>query len=166
VVVDGVAKGFAMTGWRIGWAVAPPSVARAMGAFQSHTTSNAAAPSQHAALAALTLGPAIQPALDDMLSELTARRAVCLELLRAAPAVRFIEPQGAFYFFIHAGDWPSAEGDPGGAFAQHLLDTHGVAVVPGSAFLTPDWIRISFAAPMASVTEGLRRIIGALLSSS
>jgi aspartate aminotransferase len=163
IVVDGVAKAYAMTGWRIGWAVAPVPVAKAMSALQSHTTSNAAAPSQHAALAALTLGAPLQPAVEEMLHKLKERRAMCLEMLASAPGVQFVHPRGAFYLYISAASF--AEGaDSGSALASHLLDEHGVAVVPGAAFMRPEWIRVSFAAPGDTVREGMRRIIAVLES--
>lgn len=154
IVVDGVAKAWAMTGWRIGWAIAPAAVAGRMAALQSHTTSNPATPSQHAALAALTLTEEIAPELDAMLAHLRSRRERCLSMLRAAPEIRFIEPAGAFYVFVHAGD--------GDALAERLLTEHGVTVVPGSAFRAPQWIRLSFAAPMDVVTEGVRRLMESL----
>jgi aspartate aminotransferase len=157
VVVNGVAKAWAMTGWRIGWTVSPPAVAKAMTAVQSHTTSNAATVSQHAALAALTLGAPVEEAVRTMVAEFRARRDAALPLLRASRALTVLEPEGAFYFYVRvpgAGSVP----DAGGAFAAALLEEAGVAVVPGSAFRTPDWIRISYAADKSQVVEACRRI--------
>ena len=157
VVVDGVAKAYAMTGWRIGWSIAPSAVARSITALQSHTTSNASTLSQHAALCALSSREQSEAAIATMVAEFRRRRDAAAALLRAA-CIDFIEPRGAFYLFIrvpHRGD-----GDPGASFARELLDTRDVAVVPGTAFRTPDWIRVSYAAPMEDVLEGVRRIAG------
>lgn len=157
VVVDGVAKAYAMTGWRIGWSIAPASVSRAIRALQSHTTSNASTLAQHAALHALSEREASQTAIAAMVNEFRRRRDEASALLREA-ALDFIEPCGAFYLFVHVPEW-RGEPDPGTAFARELLDTRDVAVVPGAAFRTPEWIRVSYAAPMADVLTGVRRLI-------
>ena len=160
IVVDGVAKAYAMTGWRIGWSIAAPAVARAIRAFQSHTTSNASTLAQHGALCALSSRDQSEAAIATMVGEFRRRRDAAAELLRAACA-DFIEPRGAFYLFVKVP--PSADGaDSGTAFARELLDAHDVAVVPGAAFRTPDWIRISYAAPMDDVVEGVRRVVALL----
>jgi len=151
VYINGVAKAYAMTGWRIGWAVAPRAVAQAMGALQSHTTSNAATVSQYAALAALTQVKEAEQAIAAMVTQFRARRDAAQALLDAA-GVRYVPPAGAFYLYVDVG------GD-GSAFATQLLDQHGVAVVPGAAFLTPEWVRASYAAPMETVVEGVRRLV-------
>jgi len=163
VVVDGVAKSFAMTGWRIGWSIAPRDVSKAMTALQSHTTSNAATISQHAALAALSSPDDAALAVRSMVSELRRRRDAALSLLRAAK-LTVIEPAGAFYLYIRVGDATLDEPEPGTTFARRLLEERDVAVVPGAAFHTPEWIRVSYAAPEEQVLEGVRRIIGAGIS--
>ena len=155
VVVNGVAKAYAMTGWRIGWTISTAAVAKAMNAFQSHTTSNAAAVSQHAALAALTLGAPVEEAIRTMVAAFRQRRDAALPLLRASKALTVLEPQGAFYFYLKV---PGAGADAGGDFCARLLDEHGVAIVPGSAFRTPDWVRISYAAEQSQVVEACRRV--------
>jgi len=161
VVINGVAKAYAMTGWRIGWAVAPRAVASAMGALQSHTTSNAAAVSQHAALAALAQKDEAERAIEHMVARFAERRAAILHALRDAPEVRCVRPDGAFYLFVNVAETARGEADPGAVFARHLLERHDVAVVPGSAFLAPDWVRLSFAAPQEQVVEGVRRLVRA-----
>lgn len=161
VVVDGVAKAYAMTGWRLGWAIAPRGVATAMAALQSHTTSNAATVSQHAALAALSDVAAAENAIATMVGRFAARRAGALAQLREAPALRVIPPDGAFYLYVNVASTAPGDDDPGARFAQYLLERHDVAVVPGSAFQTPDWVRVSYAAPDADVTEGLARLVQA-----
>jgi aspartate aminotransferase len=128
ILVDGVAKAYAMTGWRIGWTVAPRQVARAMGALQSHTTSNAAAVSQHAALAAITNREAAEPAIAHMVGELHRRRDAALAVLAEEPRIGVVPPDGAFYLFL---DVSAMKGDAregaGTVFAQHLLERHDVA---------------------------------------
>ena len=161
VVVDGVAKAYAMTGWRIGWAIAPRALSAAMAAFQSHTTSNAAAVSQHAALAALRDPAQAEASIAAMVAEFRARRDAAVALLAAASGVQFIHPSGAFYLFIRVAP-DGASGDAGAAFANALLEQHDVAVVPGSAFLTPSWVRLSYAAPREQVLEGVRRLLAVL----
>jgi aspartate aminotransferase len=154
VVVDGVAKSFAMTGWRIGWAIAPAGVAQAMTALQSHITSNAATPSQHAALGALRDGQRGDAEVARMVAEYRVRRDAALDIFAAEPATTVVRPDGAFYIFVRAGD----AADAGDAAAAALLERDGVAVVPGSAFGAPSWIRMSYAAPLADVVEGAKRI--------
>jgi aspartate aminotransferase len=160
LIFNGVAKAYAMTGWRIGWSIAPAAVARVMAALQSHTTSNAATVSQHAALAALTCRDQADRAVGAMVAGFRTRRDSVCGLLRSA-GVDFIEPAGAFYTFIRVPN-DGTSPDPGSAFARHLLEKRDVAVVPGAAFGTPDWIRLSFAAPFDDVLEGARRIVRAL----
>jgi aspartate aminotransferase len=157
IVIDGVAKSYAMTGWRIGWSIAPQSVARAIRAFQSHTTSNASTLAQHGALCALSSRDQSDAAIATMVGAFRRRRDAAAETLREA-GVDFIEPCGAFYLFVRV---PARFGgaDAGTAFARELLDSHDVAVVPGAAFRTPEWIRISYAAPMEDVYVVIRRVV-------
>jgi aspartate aminotransferase len=158
VVIDGVAKAYAMTGWRIGWAIAPRELASAMTALQSHTTSNAAAPSQHAALAALTNREAADASISEMVAEFQRRRDAVLALVREHPGLEIVDPEGAFYLFVRVGGDDPAR-DDGAVFARRLLEEHDVAIVPGSAFLTPGWVRVSYAAPINDVLEGTRRLL-------
>ena len=146
-----------MTGWRIGWAIAPVAVAKAMTAFQSHATSNAAAVSQHAALAALTNPALAEPAIEHMVSEFHQRRDAVLAVLAEFPSVKFIHPAGAFYIYIDVHGYAGAD-DPGTVFAERLIEQESVAVVPGGAFLTPGWIRASYAMQQSVAEEGVRRI--------
>jgi aspartate aminotransferase len=160
VVVDGVAKAYAMTGWRIGWTITTKALAQSMSAFQSHTTSNAAAVSQHAALTALTNQAEADRSIAGMVAEFRARRDAALAALAEDSAIRVVRPDGAFYLFIEAPN-ASTDADAGTTFATHLLEKHNVAVVPGSAFLTPGWVRLSYAAASALVVEGVRRLVAA-----
>lgn len=157
IVVDGVAKAFAMPGWRIGWSISSPAAAKAIAALQSHVTSNAATISQHAALAALSNDAAEREARESMLASFRRRRDEATAVLREH-SIPYVEPAGAFYLFIHIGRVTKAEPEPGTAFASDLLETRLVAVVPGAAFHAPEWIRLSYAAADHDVMEGIRRI--------
>ncbi len=160
VVVDGVAKAYAMTGWRIGWAIAPRPVAAAMTALQSHTTSNAAAVSQHAALAALSDRAQAEPAIERMVAQFQARRDAVVRAMREEPRLRYVPPEGAFYLYVDVSTTPG-DRDAGTSFANRLLEQQDVAVVPGAAFLTPEWVRLSYAAPLEQVLTGVERLITA-----
>jgi len=162
VVVDGVAKSFAMTGWRIGWSIAPSALTRSMTALQSQTTSNAATLSQHAALAALN-GATSRATIDAMVSQFKDRRDRALAMLREAN-LDVIDPGGAFYLFVRAGRSSHDDPEPGSTFAKRLLEKSHVAVVPGVAFRTPEWVRMSYAAPADQVVEGVRRMIAERIS--
>ncbi|HET7458603.1 MAG TPA: aminotransferase class I/II-fold pyridoxal phosphate-dependent enzyme [Gemmatimonadaceae bacterium] len=155
VVVGGVAKALVMTGWRLGWAVAPPAVVRAMSALQSHTTSNAPTVAQHAALAAFAEPETFGQLAARTVDLLRPRRDAALRALTAVGA-RFVDPRGAFYLWVACG------GDDA-AFASELLDKRGVAVVPGYAFGVPGWVRASYAGAEADVGEGFARVAQALV---
>jgi aspartate aminotransferase len=160
IVVNGVAKAYAMTGWRIGWTISPANVAAAMTALQSHTTSNAATVSQHAALAALSMRDEADAAVTAMVAQFEKRRDAALAILRTEPRIHVLAPDGAFYLYLRAPGAGKAA-DAGSAFAAQLLEKSGVAIVPGSAFLTPDWVRVSYAAEQAQVEEAMRRLVAA-----
>ena len=164
VVVDGIAKAYAMTGWRIGWTIAGAALTKAMTAFQSHTTFNASSVSQAAAVAALTGGAAVDNTVTAMVTEFRVRRDAAMAILATEPSIRVNPPDGAFYLFIQApgaGHVP----DAGTAFANRLLEEHDVAVVAGSAFQTPDWIRVSYATDLAQVETAMGRIVAAYRSA-
>ncbi|HEY5664207.1 MAG TPA: pyridoxal phosphate-dependent aminotransferase [Ilumatobacter sp.] len=160
LVVNGVAKTYAMTGWRVGWLIGPNDVIKASNNFQSHATSNVANVAQRAALAAVA-GP-----LDDVVTMRAAfarRGANMHRLLNAIDGVSCIEPQGAFYCF------PNVSGLLGRELAGHTASTtleladlvllHAkVAFVPGEAFGAPGYARFSFAMGDADMEEGIRRI--------
>lgn len=161
VVIDGVAKSYAMTGWRIGWSVAPARLTSSMRALQSHTTSNASTPAQHAVLAALSEREAGDAAVREMVGEFRRRRDGARALLAAAGA-DFIEPRGAFYLYVRAGARTIEHPEPGTELARVLLEERDVAMVPGAAFHSPEWIRMSYASPMEQVLEGTRRLTAVL----
>lgn len=162
VVINGVAKAYSMTGWRIGWAIAPRAVAQAMAAFQSHTTSNAASISQHAALAALTDTPSADAAIGAMVVEFRRRRDAAMNVIREETRLSFTPPDGAFYLFLNVSASAPGHPDAGTFFSKHLLERHDVAVVPGAAFYAPDWIRMSYAAPFDHVIAGARKVVSCI----
>lgn len=157
IVINGVAKAYAMTGWRIGWSIAPVAVSKAMNALQSHTTSNASSISQYAALAALAERDKADEAVNAMVASFRERRDAVVAALSAFPSVRFVHPAGAFYVYVNVAGFRGAA-DPGAAFAGTVLDDYGVAVVPGGAFLTPEWVRASYATAEHIAVEGVTRI--------
>jgi aspartate aminotransferase len=159
VVVDGVAKAYAMTGWRVGWSVAPREVTKAMTAFQSHATFHTSSISQHGALEALTQTAAADAEVARMVAEYRRRRDSALAVFATAPKLPIVRPDGAFYFYLDVSAAAPSDPEPGTAFARRLLEEHGVAIVPGAAFKTPEWVRLSYAAPEAEVVEGVRRAV-------
>ena len=168
VVVHGVAKTYAMTGWRVGWMIGPPDVARAVTNLQSHLTSNVANVSQRAALAALT---GDQSSVATMRAAFDRRRRKIVELLHSAPGVVLAEPRGAFYVF------PSFEGALGRSlrgrtatttleFADLVLDEAHVAFVPGEAFGARGYCRLAYALGDEALEEGVTRIAKLLADSA
>lgn len=156
VIVNGVAKAYAMTGFRIGWTIAPRAVSQAMTAFQSHTTSNPSTPAQHATVAALTRTAEADAAIKAMVAEFHVRRDSAVAILRAGISdLELVEPQGAFYLFF------KAPGGDGTHFANRLLEHEGVAIVPGAAFGTPEWVRVSYAAARQDVDAAMHAIVRA-----
>lgn len=159
VIVDGVSKSFAMTGYRIGFLYAPAKVVAAASKLQGHMTSGSATPSQVAALAALT-DPSCELAVQEMHAAFTRRRAFMLEGMRALPGAETFPPDGAFYLFtdVRAHIGPGAPFSDDVALATWLLEQKLVATVPGTAFGTPGHLRISYATDDASLREGLTRL--------
>jgi aspartate aminotransferase len=155
IVIGSLSKTFAMTGWRLGYALAPKPVIEAMLKVQSQCTSNPTSISQYAGLATLT-GP--MDSVPVMLAEYARRRARILAGLSAIPGISCPEPSGAFYAFpdfsAHLVD---GSGDST-ALAKHLLEREQVAVVPGDAFGAPGYLRFSYATSIDRIEEGLRRL--------
>ncbi|WP_027717215.1 pyridoxal phosphate-dependent aminotransferase [Desulfovirgula thermocuniculi] len=160
VVINGVSKAYAMTGWRIGYAAAPVAVAKAMVDFQSHTTSNPTSIAQAASVAALC---GSQEPLQQMVGEFRRRRDYMWERLNAMPGISCLKPQGAFYLFpsVAALIGRSYKGQPirgSGDLARILLEEAQVAVVPGVAFGDDRYLRLSYATSMEDIVEGLDRM--------
>ena len=153
LVVDGVSKAYAMTGWRIGFSVGPPEVIAAATRYQDHTTSCASSISQAAALAAIT-GP--QEPVEAMRAAFETRMETILDLVQKnAPGLSLLRPQGAFYAFCRIVDDRLTDDV---VLAERILEKAHVAVVPGLAFGAPAHLRLSFAASLERITEGVRRI--------
>jgi aspartate aminotransferase len=158
VIVDGVSKTYAMTGYRIGFLVAPEHVVSAASSIQGQTTSGAATPSQWAALAALG-HPDCPPAVEAMVAAFARRRTLVLDGLRRIPGLSVVPPDGAFYVFVDVSAHVGTVRFPDDvAFATFLLEEVLVATVPGGPFGAPGHLRLSFATDDATLTEGVARI--------
>jgi aspartate aminotransferase len=173
LIVDGVSKAYAMTGWRLGWLVGPPELIQIASALQSHLTSHPSSITQRAAQFALENNPAVELAVDGMVGVFRQRRDAIVAGLSAIDGIDCPEPEGAFYVFpdvrglydrplgpkgrvVHSADELSA----------YLLDEALVVTVPGEAFGTPGFIRLSYALAMDQLQEGVARLQTALKSSA
>lgn len=160
LIVDGVSKAYAMTGWRIGWGIGPTALIAAMGTVQGQVTSGASSVSQAAALAALT---GDQSLLSTRREDWRNRRDRVVASLNAIPGIDCPTPDGAFYVFPRITAAMAATGRATDAdFCRWLLQDHGVALVPGRAFGLPGHLRLSFAYSDADLDKGLSRIAAAL----
>jgi len=159
VIVTGAAsKTYAMTGWRLGWAVAPKEVVSAITAYQSHSTSNASSISQAAVLSALEDPKRTEASVAEMLDHYTKRRTEMVGALEKTRGVQCVWPEGAFYAFADVAALYGAKKVSGSAeFCRRLLAEAHVAAVPGDAFGADSCIRFSFATPIERVREGMRR---------
>lgn len=164
IIVNGLSKGFAMTGWRLGYIAANPEIAKACEKLQGQFTSGPTSVTQKAAVVALTTD--LRPT-HDMVKEFTRRRTRVLELIKAIPGINCSEPDGAFYIFpdVHSyfgksdGTQTIANAND---FCMYLLNTAHVSSVMGDAFGEPNCVRFSFANSMEKIEEGFRRIAEAL----
>ena len=160
ILVNGVSKSYAMTGWRIGYTASTPDLARIMGNIQGHTTSNPSSIAQKAAEAAIR-GP--QECVEEMRIAFDQRCKYMFKRVKAIPYLDALEPQGTFYLFVSVagtvnkmfkGQLICGSDD----FASLLLENQKVAVVPGTGFGAPNHIRLSFATSMENIVVGLDRI--------
>jgi aspartate aminotransferase len=160
IIVNSMSKTFAMTGWRLGYALAHPQIVSAMGKIQGHSTSNPSTIAQHAALRALT---GVDDDVQRMYAAYRERRAWLVPALNALPGICCADPDGAFYVFpdvsAHFGKAGITNSQ---SFADFLLDEARVAVVPGSGFGADAFVRISYATSMERLHEGVRRMDAAL----
>lgn len=164
VVINGVSKAYAMTGWRIGFCAAPLPIAKACTKLQGQYTSGASSIAQKAAEAAYT-GP--QDCVEEMRQAFERRRDLVVELAKAIPGIRVNKPQGAFYLFPDVSSFIGKRcGDrvisSSGDVAMYLLDVAHVATVDGAAFCLPGYIRLSYATSDELIREAMRRIGEAL----
>jgi len=163
IIINGVSKGFAMTGWRLGYCVAAPEIAKACDKIQGQFTSGACSISQKAAIAAVLTNPEESDELKEMIATFKRRRDLFLGLINDIPGFVTNVPDGAFYFFPEV-NWYFGKktGDivinNSTDLCNYLLDHAHVALVPGEAFGNPDCIRLSYATSDKELIEAARRI--------
>jgi len=159
IIIGSMSKTFAMTGWRLGYTLAPAELIIATVKLQSQSTSNPTSIAQYAALAAMT-GP--MDGVPAMLAEYARRRRRIVDGLNAIPGIECGEPGGAFYVFPNVsarlGTGPNALAKDCSELATSLLEKAHVALVPGAAFGAPGYLRLSYATSIERIEEGLRRI--------
>ncbi len=164
VVVNGVAKTYAMTGWRVGWMIGPTDLVKAATNLQSHATSNVSNVAQRAALAAVE---GDLTAVEEMKTAFDRRRRTIVEMLNAIDGVLCPTPHGAFYAYpsvkgLLGRDYPTTDGsvriDTSAELAEYILDRAEVAVVPGEAFGSPGYLRLSYALGDDDLAEGIGRL--------
>lgn len=150
ITVNGFSKAYSMTGWRLGYTAAPPSIAKAIDTIQSHTTSNPTTFAQYGGLAALN---GDQQFVQDMREEFDLRRQYMLGRFQSIPKVTVVEPFGAFYFLVNVGRMGLSSTN----LTEKLLARYDVAAVPGLAFGADDTIRFSYATSLDIIKKGLDR---------
>jgi len=159
VVIYGASKAYAMTGWRIGAALAPAHLAKAMGALQSHTTTGANHPAQWAAATAFA-DDRVDAEVQKMTGAFRRRRDYLVGRFRTeAPGVEFVEPHGAFYFFFRVDGIRETDPLTGSRFCEQLMQQEGVALVPGAAFGDDRWVRLSYAVSDEELEVALDRML-------
>ncbi len=167
ITVNGVSKGFAMTGWRIGYIGAPKHIALASNTLQGQYTSGPSSISQMAALKALQTGPCAMAEMQEMKDAFQQRRDLVIGLLKKIPGIKTNVPGGAFYIFpdvsyYYGKSTGNTTINNGMDLCLYLLDTVQVALVPGSAFGSPDHTRISYATSTNALNRAFERIADAL----
>ena len=162
IILSGVSKAYSMTGWRIGYAAGPTSIIKAMGILQSQSTSNPTSISQVAAEAALNSD---QSCITPMVKAFKERHRFVVNAFNNIKGIKCIDAKGAFYSFPYAQEAINKLFNDGKlkenndiAFSEYLLETKGVAVVPGTAFGAPNYFRISFATSLDNLEKALKRI--------
>lgn len=152
ILINGASKAYAMTGWRIGYALAPKPVISKIDTLQTHLTSNASSIAQWATVGAIKEGDAD---VEKMRAAFEERRNVIVKLVRDMPLVKVKNPDGAFYIFIDIRETPIPDDIE---FCERLLKEKFVAAVPGTAFFAPGFIRFSYACSMENIREGMGRL--------
>ncbi len=166
LTVNGVSKAYAMTGWRVGYAGGPPELIKAMNTVQGQSTSHTCSVSQYAAVTALN---GDQSFIDEFRAAFSARRDVMVKRINAIPGLSCDTPDGAFYVFADCRDLLGKLTPDGSVlendmdFAMYLMESAGVAVVPGSGFLADGFIRISYAASEDDLSTACAAINAAVL---
>lgn len=171
LIVDGVSKAFAMTGWRLGWLIGPPALVEAASAIQSHLTSHPSSITQRAALFALRGDADVEATVDEMVRTFRQRRDAMVDELSRIDGFDCPTPDGAFYVFPDARPLLGRPLGPSRRVVQstvdlsaYLLDEALVNTVPGEAFGTPGFVRLSYALGLDDLREGARRIAAAVSS--
>jgi aspartate aminotransferase len=169
LIVDGVSKAYAMTGWRLGWLVGPPDLMETASALQSHLTSHPSSITQRAATFALESNAAVEQTVDEMVGIFRERRDAIVAGLSAIQGVECSRPDGAFYVFPDVRGLYGRPLGPNGKvvhsaaeLSAYLLDEALVVTVPGEAFGMPGFVRLSYALAMDQLHEGLDRLQSAL----
>lgn len=152
ILINGASKAYAMTGWRIGYALGPKPLIAKMNTLQTHLTSNASSIAQWAAWGAVKDA---DPDVEKMREAFEERRGVILGLVRDMPYVKVRDPEGAFYIFIDVRESPIPDDMK---FCEKLLEEKFVAAVPGAAFYAPGFVRFSYACSMDNIREGMGRL--------
>lgn len=163
ITINGVSKGFAMTGWRIGYMAAPLEIAKACDKLQGQITSGASSISQLASLEALKIVPGASNEMKEMIDTFKTRRDLLFSKLNEIPGIKANIPDGAFYIFANVADY---YGKSNGSITIHndidfclsLLENAHVAIVPGVAFGNPNCVRISYATSTENLLEAVERI--------
>jgi len=157
--VDGASKAYAMTGWRIGFALAPRELARTMAALQSHTTSGANTIAMWAAAEAFG-SDEVQAEVEAMTAAFRRRRDMLVARFRAElPGTEFVEPLGAFYLFFKVDELFTRHLPTATEFCRRLIADQALALVPGAAFGDDRWVRLSYAASEDMLREGMDRLV-------
>jgi aspartate aminotransferase len=169
LIVNGAAKAYAMTGWRVGYVAGPQPIITAIKDIQSHTSTHTASISQYAALAAYTPNPEIEATVVEMAAQFLKRRDIILTLLAEIPGVTCSVPDGAFYVFPNVTgllNRPLRGGKictTSDELTNYLLDEAHIAAVSGEAFGAPGYIRFSYATAEEQIVEGMRRFAAAIV---
>ena len=163
VLIDGVSKAYAMTGWRIGFAYSPVELAKKMSAFQSHTTSNPSSPAQEAALAAYVQRDRAAAEVKRMVEAFRRRRDLVVRLFdELLPGLPYVKPNGAFYLYFRVDSLFREGMSDSSTVCTWLLEEAGIAMVPGVAFGDDRFVRMSYATSDALIEEAVRRFARAL----
>ncbi|HRP07342.1 MAG TPA: pyridoxal phosphate-dependent aminotransferase, partial [Gemmatimonadales bacterium] len=159
VVICGASKAYAMTGWRIGAAYAPPPLVQAMAALQSHTTTGANHPAMYAAETAFSSAE-VDAEVERMVAAFRRRRDYLVARFQdQLPGVEFVEPHGAFYLFFRVDGRGSGAPANGQEFCQRLMSSEGVALVPGGAFGDDRWVRLSYSVSDSELEAATDRLV-------
>ena len=155
IIINALSKTYSMTGWRVGYALGPKDVIKAMGAIQGHQTSNVCSIAQKAGVVALT---ASQDCVKNMVDEFAKRRAYMFERLSAIDKIKIEKPMGAFYMFPDVSAFYGDKIKNSAEFCTRLLNEEKVAIIPGSGFGEDKHVRLTYSASMEDIKKGMDRL--------